>query len=196
MADEVKAWTGWLHKELRRRAVNKLPVESRERYDEEWESAIEEIPGAILKLVYSMGLLRGALGIRRAALKNGANSVTRFALPKRLLDIAFSGVTLIVFAPLLLAIAIAIKLESRGPIVYSSERLGKNGRVFRCIKFRTMARNAGIRWAEPMEMDIANAPKVTHLGRFLRRFSFDELPQLINGLRGDMSIVGPRPLHR
>jgi lipopolysaccharide/colanic/teichoic acid biosynthesis glycosyltransferase len=101
----------------------------------------------------------------------------------------------------LLAIAIAIKLDSPGPVFYFSERIGKKGRVFRCIKFRTMVRDAEKRRADVMHMNerdgvlfkITNDPRITKLGRFLRKYSLDELPQFFNVLRGDMSIVGPRP---
>lgn len=129
-------------------------------------------------------------------------SVPELALHlKRLVDILFSGVVLILLSPLLLAIAFAIKLDSRGPILYSSERIGKKGRVFNCLKFRTMVRDAENRRGEVMHMNerngvlfkIANDPRITKLGRFLRKYSLDELPQFMNVLRGDMSIVGPRP---
>jgi exopolysaccharide biosynthesis polyprenyl glycosylphosphotransferase len=122
-------------------------------------------------------------------------------LLKRALDIVFSSLALVVLSPVLLAIAIAIKLDSHGPIFYSSERMGKKGRVFRCTKFRTMVIDAETRRAEIMHMNerdavlfkITNDPRVTKLGRFLRKYSLDELPQFFNVLRGDMSVVGPRP---
>ena len=102
---------------------------------------------------------------------------------------------------MLLAVAIAVKLDSPGPIFYSSERIGKKGRVFRCIKFRTMVRDADKRRADVMHMNerdgvlfkISNDPRITTVGRFLRKYSLDELPQFFNVLKGDMSIVGPRP---
>jgi exopolysaccharide biosynthesis polyprenyl glycosylphosphotransferase len=120
---------------------------------------------------------------------------------KRVLDVLFSASVLIVFFPVLLAIAIAIKLDSRGPVLYFSERIGKKGRVFRCTKFRTMVRDAEKRRADVMHMNerdgvlfkISNDPRITKLGRFLRKYSIDELPQFFNVLRGDMSVVGPRP---
>lgn len=123
-----------------------------------------------------------------------------FAL-KRTLDLVLSGVLLLLLAPLLMAIAIAIKLESPGPVFYASERIGKKGCIFRCYKFRTMVRDAEKRRAEIMHMNerdgvlfkVKNDPRITRLGRFLRKYSLDELPQFINVLRGDMSIVGPRP---
>jgi exopolysaccharide biosynthesis polyprenyl glycosylphosphotransferase len=120
---------------------------------------------------------------------------------KRVLDIVFSSLVLIVLSPLLLVIAIAIKFDSPGPAVYSSERIGKKGRVFRCMKFRTMVRDADKKRADIMHMNerdgvlfkISNDPRITKLGRFLRKYSLDELPQFFNVLRGDMSVVGPRP---
>ncbi len=120
---------------------------------------------------------------------------------KRGLDILFSLVGLIVMFPVLIAIAIAIKLDSPGPIFYTSERIGKKGRVFRCTKFRTMVRDADQRRAEVMHMNerdgvlfkIANDPRITKVGRFLRKYSLDELPQFYSVLRGEMSMVGPRP---
>jgi exopolysaccharide biosynthesis polyprenyl glycosylphosphotransferase len=120
---------------------------------------------------------------------------------KRVFDTAFSVLSLVLLSPLLLTIAIAIKFDSPGPIFYASERIGKKGFVFRCIKFRTMVRDADKRRGEVMHMNerdgvlfkVANDPRVTRLGRFLRKYSIDELPQFINVLRGEMSIVGPRP---
>jgi exopolysaccharide biosynthesis polyprenyl glycosylphosphotransferase len=122
-------------------------------------------------------------------------------LLKRVLDFVLSSLIMIVISPLLLAIAIAIKLDSRGPVFYSSERIGKKGRVFNCTKFRTMVLDAEKRRADVMHMNeregvlfkVSNDPRVTRLGRFLRKYSLDELPQFFNVLRGDMSIVGPRP---
>jgi exopolysaccharide biosynthesis polyprenyl glycosylphosphotransferase len=122
-------------------------------------------------------------------------------LLKRAMDMAIATLTLILLSPILLLIAAAVKLDSPGPIFYSSERIGKKGRVFRCLKFRTMVRDAEKRRADVMHMNerdgvlfkISNDPRITRLGRLLRRYSLDELPQFINVLRGDMSIVGPRP---
>jgi exopolysaccharide biosynthesis polyprenyl glycosylphosphotransferase len=120
---------------------------------------------------------------------------------KRVFDVVFSLVALILVSPLLIAIAIAIKLDSNGPVFYLSERMGKKGRVFRCTKFRTMVSDAEKRRAEFIHMNerdgvlfkITNDPRITKLGRFLRKYSLDELPQFFNVLRGDMSVVGPRP---
>jgi exopolysaccharide biosynthesis polyprenyl glycosylphosphotransferase len=120
---------------------------------------------------------------------------------KRVFDSVFSVLTLIVLSPVFLAIAMAIKLDSPGPVFYTSERIGKKATVFRCIKFRTMVRDANERRAEIMHMNerddvlfkVSKDPRVTRVGRFLRKYSLDELPQFINVMRGEMSIVGPRP---
>jgi exopolysaccharide biosynthesis polyprenyl glycosylphosphotransferase len=120
---------------------------------------------------------------------------------KRVFDTVFSALSLVLLSPFLLAIAIAIKLDSPGPVFYVSERIGKKGVVFRCYKFRTMVRDADKLQAEILHMNerdgvlfkVANDPRITRIGRFLRKYSIDELPQFINVLRRDMSIVGPRP---
>ncbi len=120
---------------------------------------------------------------------------------KRVFDTLFSAISLVLLSPILVAIAIAIKFDSPGPVFYTSERIGKKGVVFRCVKFRTMVRDADKRRSEVMHMNerdgvlfkASNDPRVTGVGRFLRKYSLDELPQFINVLRGEMSIVGPRP---
>ena len=114
-----------------------------------------------------------------------------YAISKRAFDIAFAGLAIAVSSPLMLAIAIGIKLTSRGPIFFRQERVGLNGRVFPMLKFRSMksapAAESDTRWT------IENDPRRTRFGAFLRRTSLDELPQFFNVLRGDMSVVGPRP---
>ena len=120
---------------------------------------------------------------------------------KRVFDSIFSVCSLVLLSPLLLIVAIAIKLDSPGPVLYNSERIGKKGVVFHCMKFRTMVRDADKRRSEIMHLNerddvlfkVSNDPRITRLGRFLRKYSIDELPQFINVLRGEMSIVGPRP---
>jgi exopolysaccharide biosynthesis polyprenyl glycosylphosphotransferase len=120
---------------------------------------------------------------------------------KRALDMVISGITLLLLSPILMFIAVAIKLDSHGPVFYKSERIGKKGRVFSCLKFRTMVKDAETRRASVMHMNerdgvlfkIAKDPRITRVGRILRKYSLDELPQFINVLRGEMSVVGPRP---
>jgi exopolysaccharide biosynthesis polyprenyl glycosylphosphotransferase len=122
-------------------------------------------------------------------------------LLKRWVDVAGAGFALVVLAPLVAVIAIFIKLNSKGPVMYTALRAGRKGRPFHCYKFRTMVSNAdelknALRNHNQRSgpfFKIANDPRVTWFGRFLRRYSLDELPQLWNVLKGQMSLVGPRP---
>jgi len=121
---------------------------------------------------------------------------------KRLIDVLASAVLLIVLTPLLAAVAWLIRADSPGPVFFAQERIGLNKRRFSLWKFRTMVDGADERQAELEHLNevegpvfkIKNDPRITRIGKFLRRFSIDELPQLFNVLKGDMSLVGPRPL--
>jgi lipopolysaccharide/colanic/teichoic acid biosynthesis glycosyltransferase len=120
---------------------------------------------------------------------------------KRVLDVVLACAGMIILTPLLLAIAAAVRLSSPGPILYEWRVLGRHGRPFRGYKFRTMVANADELKSEMLAFNemsgpafkMRNDPRVTAVGRFLRRFSLDELPQLYSVVRGDMSLVGPRP---
>ena len=120
---------------------------------------------------------------------------------KRLFDIVSSGAALVVLSPLLLATAAAIKLTSPGPVLFRQERVGLHGRTFNMLKFRSMVVDADALKARLIAQNeqtgpvfkMTRDPRVTAVGRFIRKFSIDELPQLVSVLRGDMSIVGPRP---
>jgi len=110
---------------------------------------------------------------------------------KRLVDLAISVSVLLIAWPFLLFIAMLIKFESKGPVLFVQDRIGRNGSIFQMYKFRTMVRDA-----ERMGTGLcsySDDPRVTRVGRYLRKMSFDELPQLFNVLSGTMSIVGPRP---
>ncbi|RKY59232.1 MAG: hypothetical protein DRP96_07285 [Candidatus Neomarinimicrobiota bacterium] len=121
----------------------------------------------------------------------GSNMKTWEWLLKRFIDIGVSLIVLVVFFPFWLIIALAIKIDSNGPVFYKQKRVGKNKQEFELIKFRSMMPNAedetGPKWAEKED------PRVTGMGKFLRRTGLDEIPQFVNVLLGDMSIVGPRP---
>jgi Undecaprenyl-phosphate glucose phosphotransferase len=134
----------------------------------------------------SIGELSGLplVSVRNAALDNPWNQ-----LLKRCLDIVLSSVILICLSPLLLLVAALIKLDSPGPVFFLQERVGMDNKPFYMIKFRTMRTDA----EQQSTWTTANDPRVTRLGRLLRRYSVDELPQFINVLIGEMSIVGPRP---
>lgn len=125
---------------------------------------------------------------------------------KRAVDILLASVALILSAPLLVVLAVLVATTSRGPVLYRSKRLGRHGRTFKCLKFRTMVQDAEERLRRLLESDptlkaeyertlkLKNDPRITRIGRFLRLTSLDELPQFWNVLVGDMSVVGPRPL--
>jgi lipopolysaccharide/colanic/teichoic acid biosynthesis glycosyltransferase len=112
---------------------------------------------------------------------------------KRLMDIAGSLAGLLATAVLYVPIAIAIKRDSAGPVIFSQDRVGKGERIFTIHKFRTMYWNSPANGAKPNAKPTANDERVTPVGRFLRRTSMDELPQFYDVLRGNMSLVGPRP---
>lgn len=125
---------------------------------------------------------------------------------KRAFDILFSIFALILLLPIFLCIAIAIRYSSKGNVLYSHERIGRGGRPFRCYKFRTMYPDADVRLSELLASDpelrrewettrkFKSDPRIIPVGRFLRKTSLDELPQFWNVLKGDLSIVGPRPI--
>jgi len=125
----------------------------------------------------------------------------RYLIVKRLFDLAVCLLLLPVVLPLLLLSALAIRLDSPGPIFIAQERTGRDGTPFRMLKFRTMVRNAAELKAQlahlnvlpPPDFKIPHDPRITRVGKFLRQTSLDELPQLLNVLWGDMSLVGPRP---
>lgn len=120
---------------------------------------------------------------------------------KRILDIGVSGISLLIFWPLLTAIAIMVKLDSPGPVLFHQERCGRNERTFQMVKFRSMVQTAEDDLAGLLDQNeasgvlfkIRNDPRITKTGRVLRKYSLDELPQLWNIFVGEMSLVGPRP---
>jgi len=128
--------------------------------------------------------------VERGKTEKGLGWQAQMAL-KRAFDIAVSSVALILLSPLIGLIALAIKLEDGGPVLYIQDRVGKGGKIFRCYKFRSMVVNAekiGLR------LELAkDDPRITRVGKILRHWRLDEIPQLFNVLKGDMSIVGPRP---
>ena len=120
---------------------------------------------------------------------------------KRAMDIIVSIIGMVVLAPFIAVLALLIRLDSRGPIFYKAQRIGRKGRTFSCYKFRTMCEDAERQKEKLKHMNerdsilfkITNDPRITRIGHFLRKYSLDELPQFYNVLRGDMSLVGPRP---
>lgn len=124
-----------------------------------------------------------------------------YLIAKRITDVVVASLLLILFLPIIPIVAILIKLDSPGPILFKQKRVGKNGKIFEFYKFRSMVMGADkiIGTLRPLSgvdgpiFKLKDDPRVTRVGRFLRRSSLDELPQLLNVLKGDMSIVGPRP---
>ncbi len=146
------------------------------------------------------GLISGFLFSPSTINKNPKLSIGQWII-KRCLDILFSLIGLIIFLPFFPLIAIAIKLDSHGPIIFFQERAGENGKPFKLVKFRTMvdgAENLVFNHINPDILKepvfkIPNDPRTTRVGKFLRRWSLDEIPQFWNVLQGEMSLVGPRP---
>jgi exopolysaccharide production protein ExoY len=128
------------------------------------------------------------------------------SLAKRSMDLALASLAFVFLLPLMAVICLGIRLSGRGPVIFTQKRCGANGRFFNCYKFRTMRTDAAERLEALLSSDPAAAaewalyqklrldPRITPIGRLLRRTSLDELPQLINILRGEMSIIGPRPI--
>jgi exopolysaccharide biosynthesis polyprenyl glycosylphosphotransferase len=148
-----------------------------------WSVALDDVEGVPLMGVHGYGLTKSSRFLKRA------------------LDVSGSLVALLLLAPLMAAIAVAVKLTSPGPILFRQPRVGKGGRTFNLLKFRTMYEGADELKDELRSFNeadglfkIADDPRITPLGRVLRRCSLDEAPQLVNVLRGEMSLVGPRPL--
>ena len=147
--------------------------------------------------------LRSLLGFDRWKL---FSSAVDGDIVKRIFDIVFALFVLIVFSPVYLILTISIALNSQGPIFYVQQRVGKNHQLFNCIKFRTMIDNADAALVEMMQdsdrvrqefhdsFKLKQDPRITKIGKFLRLTSLDEFPQFWNVLRGEMSVVGPRPL--
>ena len=155
---------------------------------------------------FSLALYRASVddfgGIPMISLREPAlNDVQR--LVKRMFDLTVGGITTLLILPVLIIIGLLIKLDSKGPIIFRQKRVGENGRIFGMFKFRTMMPDADSHRDEITEIDPEDGrilfkkrrddPRITRIGRFLRRTSLDEIPQLFNVLLGDMSLVGPRP---
>ena len=143
---------------------------------------------------------------KRRLKKLSLQASKRAIVAKRLFDIIFSSLVLIFFSPIYLILALLIALSSQGPIFYVQKRVGKNYKTFNCLKFRTMINNADevlesimtqspqLREEFEKTFKLKEDPRITRIGKFLRLTSLDEFPQFWNVLKGDMSVVGPRPL--
>lgn len=128
---------------------------------------------------------------------------TPYKIVKRISDVVLATIGLILLLPIFIIIGLAIKIESKGPVFFKHTRIGKNGKIIKIYKFRTMVNNAEqlIQKFTPEQMKeykenykLTNDPRITKIGKFLRKTSLDELPQLINIIKGELSIIGPRPV--
>jgi exopolysaccharide biosynthesis polyprenyl glycosylphosphotransferase len=196
---------GFLRRNVVDEVVVALPVRSFHEHASKIVEMCEE-QGIIVRLLSGLFDLKTP----RPEEVDDAPVITHYAGPangwpvviKRVLDIVLSATMLVILAPAMLLTAIAIKLTSRGPILFVQKRVGLNKRVFNIYKFRTMCVDAEKKLAEIEHLNevsgpvfkIKSDPRITPVGKFLRKTSIDELPQLLNVLRGDMSLVGPRPL--
>jgi exopolysaccharide biosynthesis polyprenyl glycosylphosphotransferase len=197
---------------LRRNVVDEvmiaLPIRSFHEHASKIAALCEQ-QGIIVRIMSDLFDLKSTRTITEDF--GGASLITHYVSPaahgwpvliKRLIDILISGAVLVLLAPVLIATAIMIKLTSPGPVLFVQKRVGLNKRVFNIFKFRTMVVDAEKKLAELEHRNevsgpvfkIKHDPRITPIGRFLRKTSIDELPQLINVLKGDMSLVGPRPL--
>ena len=166
----------------------------------EEEGKIVRIPMDVLDHAVTVGRVEDLDGTPVYSLVSGPDRAIGLAV-KRALDLAASIAGLVLLSPVFLVIALAIKLDGGGPILFRQRRLGLHGRPFDVVKFRSMRADAEERLAELAHLNeiqgrafkMTNDPRVTRVGQVLRRTSLDELPQLLNVLRGDMSLVGPRP---
>ncbi len=138
-----------------------------------------------------------------AYLDNKKNLKKRYEIGKRVFDLISSFIVLILTSPIFLIIGILIKFDSKGPIFFGHNRIGRNGKVIKVYKFRTMYENSAEIFEQftPKQKEeyyinfkLDNDPRITRVGEFLRRTSLDELPQLVNIIKGNMSVVGPRPI--
>ena len=166
----------------------------------EQEGKVVRMPVAPVERMLTAARLESIDGVGVYSMANGPDRAVGLAL-KRLMDIVGSALLMILMSPVMLLLAVAIKLDSKGPVFFRQERVGLHGRPFPVVKFRSMCADAEERLRElAAENEInghafklANDPRITRVGRMLRRTSLDELPQLWNVLRGQMSLVGPRP---
>ena len=194
-----------LHSEVVDEVAICLPFSEQEAIDAiarlcEEEGKIIRIPVAVLERTLSSGRIENIDGMPILSLVSGSDRVVGLAA-KRALDLGGSAFLLVVLSPLFALLAVLVKLSSSGGALFRQERVGLHGRLFRVVKFRSMCSDAEEQLDDLRPLNVIHGhafkaerdPRVTRIGRFLRRTSLDELPQLWNVLRGEMSLVGPRP---
>ena len=166
----------------------------------EEEGKIVRVPVDILDRAFAAGRVEELDGVPVYSMISGPDRVAALVV-KRAVDLVVAGLALVILSPFLLLVAVAIRVAEGAPVLFRQVRVGLHGRRFEVLKFRTMVRDAEDRYGDVVERSDTRGPafkmtadpRVTRVGRFLRRTSLDELPQLWNVLRGDMSLVGPRP---
>lgn len=199
LADEIRAWAPHLARKVVRSAAARLPDAERERYERDWLAEIAAWEDRPLSALGKALHIRFRVRSIRASVLGVSLRGERLS---RMMDIAFSLFVLLALAPLLLGVAIAIALDSRGPVIVGTPRFGREGKEFRLLQFRTMYVGDELEDREielfhlagqgqPIDWDAE--PRVTRVGRWLRRYPLQALPGILNVLRGEMSIVGPWP---
>jgi hypothetical protein len=186
VGDDVKEWLPWIIRRLVEQAVSRLPDEERDRFEEEWWAHINELPGNLPKVYAAWGYRSASKSINQIALPG--NTTLFEEATQRATEIAIAALCLLLVLPLMMLISISIKFDNSGPVLSKQKRFGANNMPFNSLKFRSMY----VEQSGPARGQLTRAgdPRITRVGRFLRRTSMDELPQLINVLRGEMSLVG------
>jgi undecaprenyl-phosphate galactose phosphotransferase len=161
---------------------------------------------ALVRAIGTPQVVPGGFAFEARLVQRASTRSVRYEAAQRIFDLTVAAVALVLASPLLVGCAAAVRLTSRGPVVFRQVRIGRRGQAFQCLKFRTMCVDAESKLSALLLKDeearttfeaafkLDDDPRITRVGRFLRRTSLDELPQLFNVLRGEMSIVGPRPV--
>ncbi len=191
LSDEARGWLPHIAEGLIRSAARQLQDAERDRYEEEWLAELAVWGDRPLSAIAKAAHIRWNAREMRASL---GDVRLRGLRTKRAMDLLVAMQLLVVMAPLLSAIAALIKLESPGPVLHRSLRVGRDGKPFTLLSFRTTS--GYTRHTSEARYGGAQLPQLSRGGALLRRTALDELPQLINVLRGEMSLVGPRPLPR
>jgi lipopolysaccharide/colanic/teichoic acid biosynthesis glycosyltransferase len=199
LVNEFTDWLPWLAARLIDAAAHTMPSAARLRYAEEWLAELDAVPGKLSKLALAIRIF-----VRAPATAKAVRRVPSARIPamKAVFDRTVAALLLVVVAPLLLAVWLAIQVGDRGPVLVRQTRIGQHGRVFTVWKFRTLVpdvvdpRSAPVTHNEDtgINFEVSQKPRITTVGFWLRRWSLDELPQLFNVVLGDMSFVGPPPL--
>ncbi len=187
---EFNAWTPWIIERLTRRAVAKLPENQRERFEEEWRSHIDEIPGDMGKLFVALGFGSAAHNI--SSILNPPRNRFLEGTSGRVIDICFSILALMFLLPTFLMVALLVRYESPGSIFVREVSLGRNGQNFNAWKFRSVECPSDRSMLHLYQSKTTSLPRMTRVGKFLQACSLNELPMFINVLRGEITLLGLR----